>query len=122
MTARRSSIVLAGAALALGLACLAYGATSLPGRGLVRGHLGDVAAVAFLYALVALVVRAPVIVRVALVAVVAVVVELTQRGGEARGPAGQLLVGAHFDPWDLAAYALGLAAAVAWERRARRGR
>ena len=32
---------------------------------------------------------------------------------------GALVLGAHFDPWDLCAYAVGIVAAVGWERRTR---
>ena len=35
------------------------------------------------------------------------------------GAAGALVLGAHFDPWDLCAYAAGIVAAVGWERRTR---
>lgn len=117
MSPQRASFLLA-AAFALGLACLAYGATALPLRGLVRGHLGDVAAAAAVYAVVALVVRAPIAVRAAITAALAVAVEVAQRRGQpGAGTAGELVLGAHFDPWDLGAYALGIAAAIAWERR-----
>lgn len=112
--------VLAAAALALGVACLGYGYTGLPLRGLVRGHLGDVAAAAAVYAVLGLAVPARSGARAAVTAVLAVVVELAQRrGAPGAGAAGELVLGAHFDPWDLGAYALGIAAAVAWDRRAR---
>ncbi len=120
MSPWRASIVLAGAALALGLACFAYGFTGLPLRWLVRGHLGDVAAAAAVYAVLGLVVPTRRAARAAVTAVVAVVVELAQRHGDpGAGTAGELLLGAHFDPWDLLAYGLGITAAVAWDRQAR---
>ena len=119
MWQRRGFLVLAAAALALGAACFAYGFTALPLRWLVRGHLGDVAAVALVYALLGLLLRAPVAVRAAITAALALAVELTQRRGDpGAGLAGEIVLGAHFDPWDLCAYALGIGAAVAWERLA----
>lgn len=119
MSPRRAFLVLAAAALALGAACFAYGFTALPLRWLVRGHLGDVAAAALVYALLGLLLRAPVAVRAAITAALAVTVELAQRRGDpGAGMAGEVVLGAHFDPWDLCAYALGIAAAVAWERLA----
>ena len=114
---RRASIVLAAAALALGAACFAYGFTALPLRWLVRGYLGDVAAAALVHALLGLVLRRPAA-RAAITAALALAVELSQRRGDpGAGLAGEVVLGAHFDPWDLRAYALGIAAAVVWERR-----
>jgi hypothetical protein len=119
MTRRRAALILAATALALGAACLAYGGTRLPLRGVVRGHLGDVTAAAFVYALLALALPAPPAVRAAITAALALAVEVAQRRGDPGGGApGELVLGAHFDPWDLAAYALGIAASLAWERRA----
>ena len=123
MSQRRALIVLGAVALALGGCSFGYGFTRLPMRWLVRGHVGDVAAAAFVYALVGLVVRAPIAVRAGIVVAIVVVVELGQGYGHARpGTAGELVLGAHFDPWDFAAYALGLAAAIVCERRAAAGR
>jgi len=120
VSSRRAFLILAVAAVAFGAACLAYGATALPLRGLVRGHLGDVAAAALVYALVGLVVRAPIAIRAALTAAIAVAVEVAQRRGDpGAGAAGALVLGAHFDPWDLCAYAAGIVAGVGWERRTR---
>ena len=121
MSPRRALIVLAAASLALGAACFGYGYTDLPWRWLVRGHLGDVAAAALVYAVLGLTVRAPIAVRAAAAAALAVALELAQRRGDpGAGAAGELVLGAHFDPWDLAAYAVGIATAVAWEQRSRR--
>lgn len=118
MSPKRASIVVAAAALALGAACFAYGFTTLPLRWLVRGHLGDVAAAALVYGLLGLVARVPVAARAVITAALAVAVELTQRRGDpGAGLAGEVVLGAHFDPWDLCAYAAGLAAAMIGERR-----
>ena len=122
MPPRRAFVVLAAAALALGAASFSYGFTALPLRWLVRGHLGDLAAAALVCALLGLVVRAPIAARAAVAAALVAGIELAQRRGDpGGGTAGALVLGAHFDPWDLGAYALGIALAVAWERRARRG-
>ena len=108
---------LALAALALGAASWAWGVLGWPGRALVRGHLGDVAATALVYALVAL---AGVGRRwcAATALAVAGAIELGQvvAGGHA-GPARALVLGAHFDPYDLIAYATGVALAAGWDGR-----
>ena len=114
-------MVLAGAAVGLGACSFAYGFTDLPLRWLVRGHLGDVAAAAFVYAALGLVLRAPISARSIIIVAIVGLVEISQRRGDpGGGTAGQLVLGAHFDPWDLVAYALGLLAAVLWERRSSR--
>lgn len=118
----RALVLLAAVAVALGVGCLGWAAADLPLRGLVRGHLGDVFAVAFLYAALGLALPWRAGRRVALAAGIAVAIEVAQARGGRRGVAGELVLGAHFDPWDLCAYALGLAAAWQWERVAvRRG-
>lgn len=107
---------LALAALALGAASWAWGALAWPGRALVRGHLGDVAATALVYALVALGgVRRGWCAATALA--VALTIELGQivAGGHA-GPARALVLGARFDPYDLIAYAAGVVLAMTWDR------
>ena len=114
-------IGLGAAAVALGAVSFGYGFTSLPMRWLVRGHVGDVAAAAFAYAVLGLVVRAPVAVRSIIIVAIVAAIELTQRRGDpGAGAAGELVLGAHFDPWDFVAYALGLVGAVAWEGAAMR--
>ncbi|MEZ4400441.1 MAG: hypothetical protein R3B06_10505 [Kofleriaceae bacterium] len=50
-------------------------------------------------------------------AAVALALELRQRGGLVGGAAGELLLGARFDAWDLVAYAVGIAAASGWDHR-----
>ena len=121
MSQRRALIILGAAAIALGVCSFGYGYTVLPLRWLVRGHLGDVAAAAFVYAALGLVLRAPIAARCIIVVAIVGLVEISQRRGDpGGGTAGQLVLGAHFDPWDLVAYALGLLAAVLWERRSSR--
>ena len=87
----------------------------------MRGHVGDVAATALVYALVA----GLGVGRVgsALVAMaVAVAIELGQIvvGGAQVGAARALVLGAHADPYDLLAYGVGVAVALAWDRSAPR--
>jgi hypothetical protein len=55
-----------------------------------------------------------------LTAITAVAIEVAQRGGGSKGAAGDLFLGRHFDPWDLLAYALGIALAIIWDKRSRR--
>jgi hypothetical protein len=113
-------LILAAAALAVGVTSWLWGELALPGRAVVRGHVGDAGAVALVYAAIGLVWRGPVAARAAVVAAIAVAVELAQRRGDpGGGAAGELLLGSHFDPWDLLAYAAGLVASVLWEQRAR---
>lgn len=109
----RRSAWLALAALLLGLACLLYAG---PGRAVVRGHVGDVAAAMFVYAAFGLTGwsrRA----RVAAALLVAVAVEVGQTiwSPAGRSGVGALLIGSVFDPWDLVAYVAGVAVGVAWE-------
>lgn len=111
---------LAVAALALGVVSWAWGELALPGRAVIRGHVGDVAAVALVYAVIGMFWRARWQVRAAVTAAIALAIEVAQRGGGERGgEVGELVLGRHFDPWDLVAYAIGLAVAVAYERSSR---
>jgi hypothetical protein len=115
---KRAMLVLAAVAVAAGALSWLWGALALPGRAIIRGHAGDVAAVALVYALCGLAWRAPLAARAALTAAIAVTIELAQRGaGSGGGAARDLTLGRHFDPWDLFAYAVGLVAAIAWERQ-----
>ena len=101
-------------ALTLGVAALAYRG---PARALVRGHGGDVAAAMLLYAVAGMALpRAACLTRSLLVGAIALGLELGQLLWTGRGLAGELLVGSTFDPYDLLAYALGLAFAVAYDR------
>ncbi|HUQ02568.1 MAG TPA: DUF2809 domain-containing protein [Kofleriaceae bacterium] len=116
MSRKRAMLVLAAAALALGFVSWLWGALALPGRAVIRGHVGDVAAVALVYAVLALTSARPAVCA-AVAAVIALAIELAQQSGGSRGgPAGDLLLGRHFDPWDLVAYAVGIMVAVAVDR------
>lgn len=119
---RRGSTLACAVTGALGAATLVYRG---PGHGFLRGTVADALVVIFLYALLGRAWRAPAAVRAALVGGLALAVELRQlvvAGGAPRGLAGELTVGATFDPWDLVAYAVGLAVAVTVERAVRRRR
>jgi Protein of unknown function (DUF2809) len=108
---------LAGFALLLGVACFFYPG---PGRAIVRGHVGDAAAAMLVYAVVGgLWRRGAAWARLAVSAGIVSAIELRQVLGEAiAGLGGEILFGATFDPWDFVAYALGLVAALAWDRYA----
>ena len=113
----RRLIWLALAALVLGLACLFYAG---PGRAVVRGHVGDVAAAMFVYAALGLTgwSRRS---RVAAALIIAALVEVGQTvwSPAGRSGVGALLIGSVFDPWDLVAYVVGVAVGVAWEATGR---
>jgi hypothetical protein len=89
-----------------------------PGRAFVRGYLGDVFVVAFLYFLVGVAWRASIRARAFCIGLLAIAVELSQlvRHAPTGSTLNELTLGAFFDPYDLLAYALGLAAAVGYER------
>ena len=115
---RGAWLVLAGIALALGASAWLWGRWSLPARTMVRGHLGDVAAAVLVYALLGLTGRTSRGRRLAFTAAIALGVELVQaRVAPGGGLVRELTLGAHFDPWDLVAYGLGILAAVGWEGR-----
>jgi hypothetical protein len=111
-------LVLGAVAGGLGVACVVYAG---PGRAVVRGHLGDVAATMLVYAALAVVLpRLRIVWRAGATAALALAIELHQllrSAGPPRGVAGELVLGAHFDWVDLVAYAAGIATAVTWERR-----
>jgi len=111
---RRSFVWLAAVAVATGAATLAYHG---PGRALVRGHLGDVAATMLVYAVLGLVWRARPRTRAAATLAIATAIELGQAMWHVTSAAGALLAGNTFDPWDFVAYLAGVALAVLWERR-----
>jgi hypothetical protein len=107
---RRPAVVLAALSLLLCLGVLAYRG---PGRTFVRGAIGDVLVVAFLYFTLAALTRWRPRTRLLAVGGLAVATELSQlvpRG--VRSAAVELTIGATFDPWDLVCYALGLG--LAW--------
>jgi hypothetical protein len=114
---KRRFLWLAVAALALGLATLAYRG---PGRAIMRGHVGDIGATMGVYALFGFTtwgLRA----RIAATLVIALAIELGQLAWSSFGRSGfgALTIGSVFDPWDLLAYVIGTALAVAWERTRR---
>lgn len=102
--------MLAAPSLLLGLGVLVYRG---PGRAFVRGALGDVLVVAFLYFTLGALMRWRPRTRLLAVGGLALATELSQlvpRG--VRSAAVDLTVGATFDPWDLLCYGIGLA--LAW--------
>lgn len=113
---QRRFMWLAVAALALGVAVLAYGRLGpLAGRELIRGHVGDAAATMLVYAVLGLAWRARPAVRAAATLAIAAAIELGQTVWRGEGLAGELVVGGTFDAWDFVAYAAGVAIAVAWD-------
>lgn len=113
---RRQFVAMAVVALAAGAAVLLYRG---PARELVRGHAGDVAATLLVFAVLGLAWRAAIAARAAATFAIAAAIELVQTTWSATSFAGELVLGTTFDPWDLVAYALGIAIAVTWERLAR---
>lgn len=113
---RRFFAAATAASLALGVFVLAYRG---PGRHFVRGHLGDVAITPFIYALLGLFTKRSAGARLVIVAGIAFATECFQALGISlrRGPLVDLTVGRTFDPWDLFAYAVGLALIYVAERR-----
>ncbi len=116
---RRCFAGLAIAALAIGAAVLLYRG---PGQPFVRGHVGDVAATMFVYALIGFASRARMMIRAGGTLAIATLVEIGQTLWHVDNAAGDLLLGATFDAWDLVAYAIGVAIAVVAETMARAGR
>ncbi len=117
VSGRRSMVILAAAALVVGATSWLWGALDLPARWLIRGHVGDVAAVALVHAVLGLAWRGPLMARAVVTATIALAIELAQRRGDpGAGAVGELVLGNRFDPWDLLAYAIGVVASVAWER------
>jgi hypothetical protein len=116
----RGAWSLALAALGLGAIALVWGRCALPAASFVRGHVGDVAATMLTYALAASL-TARRTVRAAIAFAVALAIELTQALHDGVGGlAGELVLGASFDPWDLVAYAAGIGVAIAWTDPPRR--
>lgn len=100
------------AALSL-LLCLGVLLYRGPGRTFVRGAIGDVLVVMFLYFTLAALTRWRPRARLLAVGGLAAVTELSQLVPRSvRSTAMELTIGATFDPWDLACYAAGLG--LAW--------
>jgi Protein of unknown function (DUF2809) len=105
---------LAAAALALGAFVLVYRG---PGRSVIRGHVGDVAAAMLVFAAFAAVLpRLSLRVRAGSAFALACAVELGQAFWSVSSTAGHLTLGDTCDPWDIVAYAVGVSVAVLWER------
>lgn len=115
MSRKRALVLLAAAALVVGFVSWLFGALALPGRAVVRGHVGDVAAVALVYAVIALASTGRPTICALLAGITALAIEVAQRGGGRDDAVGELVFGRHFDPWDLLAYAIGIAIALAWD-------
>lgn len=101
------------AAIALGLFVLAYRG---PGRAVIRGNVGDVAAAMLVYATFGAVWRARIWVRAVAALAFATAIEVGQLFWHASSTTGELLIGDTCDPWDIVAYVIGVGIAVAWER------
>jgi Protein of unknown function (DUF2809) len=116
----RRFTILAVAALGLGAAVLAYRG---PGRELVRGHFGDVAATMLVYALLGgaghALARWPlrsVASRLLATLAIAAGIEAGQLVWSGAGLLGELVLGSSFDGWDFVAYGLGAALAALYDR------
>lgn len=116
---KRRLFLVAVLGLGLGLTALAWAALDLPGRPLVRGHLGDVGVVMVLVAAFGLALpRLGLRGWIALAAGIAAATELAQALGlHGEGVVNELTLGATFDPFDLLAYAVGLALAAVLVQR-----
>jgi Protein of unknown function (DUF2809) len=126
LTLRRRAlfITLALATIAVGL-LVRFGGDALLGWG-VRDKLGDALwAMMIAWWIGALAPRARLVTRVAAAYAICAAVEISQRYHTPTLDAiratrvGHLVLGSGFDPWDLLAYALGVAAAAALEAAAR---
>jgi hypothetical protein len=116
---RRRFVILAVAAIALGVGCLVYRG---PGRAIVRGHVGDAGATMLVYALIGLAfTRVKPWQRAVATMVIATGVELGQLVWHASSTAGELIIGATFDGWDFVAYIAGTLVSIAWDRAGPRG-
>jgi|SRR3954469_21667945 hypothetical protein len=104
---KRRDVVLAAAAVWIGAFTLVYHG---PGRPFIRGHVGDVAATMLVFALLG-VTRWRVQTRAYVTVAIALAIELRQIVWT-----GGLLLGNVYDPWDLVAYGVGVAIAVAYHR------
>ncbi|MEO7733352.1 MAG: DUF2809 domain-containing protein [Kofleriaceae bacterium] len=111
---KRRFVGLAILALVIAAGTLAYHG---PGRALIRGHVGDGAATMLVYAVLGLAWRTRARNRALATLAFATAIELGQGVWHVHSLAGDLLVGNTFDGWDFVAYVIGIAVAVAWERR-----
>jgi len=107
----------------LGLAAIALGVFVLlyrgPGRAVIRGHVGDVAATMLVYAtLGAIWSRSRMWIRAVAALAIATAIEVGQLFWHANSFATELTIGDTCDPWDIVAYVIGVAVALVWERAA----
>jgi hypothetical protein len=109
---KRRFLWLGLAALALGVAVLIYRG---PGRAIIRGNVGDVAATMLVYAVIGSLSRARIGWRAAATMVIATAIELGQLVWRLESQAGELLLGTTFDAWDLVAYVAGVCVAMGWD-------
>ena len=110
---KRRMMWLAAAALALGAAVLVYRG---PLRGVIRGHVGDVAATMLVYAVIGMLWRARPAMRAAAALAIATLIECGQTLWRGEGMVAELTIGSTFDGWDFVAYIAGVGIAVLWER------
>ena len=103
----KKDALLAVVACAIGAAVLVYQG---PGRAFLRGYVGDVAATMLVFAMLA-VTRLSLRTRAIVTMAIALAIELRQIAWS-----GGVLLGNHFDPWDVVAYAVGVALALAYHR------
>lgn len=109
---KRRFLWLGLAALAIGVAVLVYRG---PGRSIVRGHVGDVAATMLVYAVIGVLSKARIAWRATATMAIAAAIELGQLVWRLESAAGELLLGTTFDGWDLVAYGAGICVALSWE-------
>jgi hypothetical protein len=109
---RRRFVWLGLVAIALGVAVLLYRG---PGRAVVRGHVGDVAATMLVYAAISMFWSVRMRTRAIATFAIAAAIEIGQLVWNARSLLAELTIGSSFDAWDFVAYAIGVGAAVAWE-------
>lgn len=110
---KRRFLELGAVALVLGVLVLLYHG---PGRTVVRGHVGDVAATMLVYALLGLAWNARLSLRASATMGIAIAIELGQTMWKIESATGSLLLGTTWDAWDIVAYAIGTAIAIGWER------
>ena len=110
---RKWFLWLGAAAIAIGVLVLVYRG---PGRAVVRGHVGDVAAAMLVYAAIAAVSSRRMYGRALVTLGIATAIEVGQAWWHTSSTLGALTIGDTCDPWDIFAYAIGVGVALVWER------